>query len=74
MNIDFWFLGFLHGVQGACPEDVSGAAVGSIFTGHKRLPKRRREIHLAHRAITLNPKINREIFVLGALNILYESK
>jgi hypothetical protein len=26
---------FLHGVRGEFPDDVSGAAVGSIFTGHE---------------------------------------
>jgi hypothetical protein len=32
MNIDFCFLGFLHGVRREFPDDVSGAAVSPIFT------------------------------------------
>ena len=28
-------LEFLHGVRGEFPDDVSGAAVGFIFTGHE---------------------------------------
>jgi hypothetical protein len=73
MNIDFWFLGFFTvckvNFPRTCPEPL-----WVVFTGHKGLPKRRRKIHLAHRAKTLNTKINREIFVLGALNIIYDSK
>jgi hypothetical protein len=36
-NIDFFLLvlGILHGVRGEFPDDVSGAAVGPIFTGHE---------------------------------------
>jgi hypothetical protein len=30
-------LGILHGVQDKFPDDVSGAAVGAIFNGHKLL-------------------------------------
>jgi hypothetical protein len=30
----FLVLGILHGVRGKFPDDVSGTAVGSIFTGH----------------------------------------
>jgi hypothetical protein len=55
-------LGILHGVRGEFPDDVSGAAVVPIITGHEsdpqRLPKGRREIYLAHRAKSLKPKIN----------------
>jgi hypothetical protein len=29
-----WFLGILHGVRGEFPDDVSGTAVGPIFTSH----------------------------------------
>ena len=34
---EYWFLvlGFLHGVRGEFSDDVSGAAVGPIFTGHE---------------------------------------
>jgi hypothetical protein len=33
MNIDFFFfvLGFLHGVRGEFPDDVSGAALGPLL-------------------------------------------
>ena len=65
----------MHGVQDRFPDDVSGATMGAIFSGHKlerkilrsydhrrwgpqRLPKRRREIYLAHRAKSPKPKIS----------------
>jgi hypothetical protein len=40
-NIWFLVLGILHGVQDKFPYDVSGAAVGPIFNGHKleQIPK-----------------------------------
>jgi hypothetical protein len=53
-------------VRGKFAGDVSGAAVGPIFTvthdqwrqDQQRLPTRRRKINLAHRAKTLKPKTN----------------
>jgi hypothetical protein len=34
MNTDYW-LGILHGVKGKFLDDVSGAAMGPIFNGHR---------------------------------------
>ena len=76
-------------LRGEFPDDVSGAALGPIFTGHeserkwatewdgslliyalthdqwrwdpKRLPKRRREIYLAHSAKILKPEVKDNI-------------
>jgi hypothetical protein len=65
--MDFLVLGFLHGVRGEFPYDVSGTAVGHIFTGHESehvltqwLPKRRWEISSCTpcKKKTQNQKIN----------------
>jgi hypothetical protein len=67
-NKYWFFLGFMHGMRGEFSDDVSGAAVGPIFTGHEsqrdqwrwdseRLPKHRRNIYFAQRAKTLKQKL-----------------
>ena len=66
MNTDFWFWGFLHGVRGEFPDDVSGAAHEQLRWDPQRLPKRRRGIHLAHRAKTPKPKIKYSYILCAA--------
>ena len=60
----FLIFGFLHGVRSEFSDEISEAAVGPFFTAHElqRLPKRRRKIHLAHRAKPQKPKINQYPF------------
>jgi hypothetical protein len=50
LNIDFWFYGFCT----VCEVNFS-----TMFRDRQRLPKRRREIYLPHRAKTLKPEIKR---------------
>jgi hypothetical protein len=56
----------LHSVQDAFPNDISGAALGPIFSGHQLdhwrwdpqwLPKHRWEMHLAHCANSPKPVV-----------------